>query len=80
MSLLCFHDLFTGWVPDCYALVEVRVVREVAADRGVVAEDFVFDNRFARADGAVEVGLVVDGVAVAGRIYEGLAGVVDFPS
>jgi hypothetical protein len=49
----------------------------VAADGGVVAEDFILGDRFARADGVVEVGLVIDGVAVSGRVGIGLALRVD---
>src|SRR5450432_2157287 len=66
-SSLAFYDLLRRSVPDGYALVEVGVVGQVAADGGVVAEGFVFGDRLATADGVVEVGLVSDGVAVVGR-------------
>ena len=45
----------------------------MTADGGVVAEDFIFGDRFARPYGVVEVGLVVDSVAIAGRVGVGLA-------
>ena len=51
----------------------------MAADGGVVAEHFVFDNRLAGADGVVEVCLVIDRVAVARRIRVGFAFGVDAP-
>ena len=62
---LCLYYLFAACIPDSYALVEVREVGQVASDGGVVAEDFVFYYRLPRAHGVVEVGLVIDRVAVA---------------
>ena len=51
----------------------------MASDGGVVAEDFVFDNGFAGANCIVEVGLVIDGVAVARRHGVGFAFFVHLP-
>ena len=51
----------------------------MAADGGVVAEHFIFNNRLASAHSIVEVCLVIDRVAVAGRIRVGLAFRVYFP-
>src|ERR1017187_5541591 len=75
---LGLYDLLGGWIPDGDVFMEVGEVCQVAADGGVVAEDFVLDYRPSSADGVVEVGLVVDGVAVSGRGGIGLFLVVDF--
>src|ERR1700686_1216889 len=56
---LSLHDLLGGGIPNRHCFVEVGEVCQVAADGGVVAEDFVFGNGFTRAHGAVEVGLVI---------------------
>src|SRR4051812_36806339 len=64
---LCFHDLLATLIPDGYGLVEIRVVRQVASDGGVVAEHFIFYDRLAGSDRVVEISLVIDCVAVAVR-------------
>ena len=66
-NLLSLHDLLGCGIPDCYGLVEVREVSQVAADGRIVAEDLVFDDGFPSAHGVVEISLVVDGVAVSRR-------------
>ena len=45
----------------------------MASDGRVVAEDFIFDDGLAGADSVVKVRLVIDGVALSGRIGIGLA-------
>src|SRR5580704_11407559 len=79
MLFLAFHDFLLVAIPDGYTVVEVGEVGQVAADGGVVAENFVFGDWLACAHGVVEVGLVIDGVAVAGSVGVRLAFGVNVP-
>src|SRR5215472_19358141 len=60
-------DFLRRGVPHCRTLVEVRVVRQVTAERRVISEDFVFHARLATAHVVKEVGLVINGIVVALR-------------
>src|ERR1700722_2122422 len=73
LHFLGFYDLFCTCVPDRYFLAEVGGIGQVAADGGVVAKDFILGDRFSGADGLIEIGLVVNRVAVAGRRGVGFA-------
>ena len=47
-------DRLRGRVPRGHVVMEVRMIGHVAGNRGVIAEDFIFDHVLARLHGAEE--------------------------
>src|SRR5260370_2164998 len=62
-----FHNLLRLAIPHRDAFIEICIVRQMASDRGLVAEHFILHDWFSRPHGIEEVGLVIDHVAVSVR-------------
>src|SRR5260370_5826272 len=71
-SVVVFYDLLRRWVPYGNIFIEIGEVRQMAADRRVVAEHFVLYRRLSAADRVEKVSLVVRDIVVTRRCGERL--------
>ena len=65
-------DLFPRCIPGGDSLIEIGVVGKMAANRGIVAELFIFDRAFTAPNCIEKVRLVIGEITVARRHGEGL--------
>src|SRR3954469_5376101 len=70
-------DLLRPRVPDRRRVFEIRIVCQVAAQRGIVAKLFVLHHLLARADRIEEVDLMINYIAIAFGGSEDLGAFLD---